>query len=166
MCAMLMRSVTLASLLLLIAGLLSAADVTGTYTGTFRPEGGDESGAVLHLKQSGGEITGTAGPGEDQQWPIENGKIEGNKITAQLKNPDGPVLKLELTVDGNRITGDVLGTMADGVFLSGAGVTSVFGNTEITGTGGPLATSAADGVSINASTVYAAMPASMKATGT
>jgi hypothetical protein len=64
------------------------------------------------------------------------------------------------SVDGNSVTltgvgsPDAVGTMADGVFLSGANASSGWGNMEITGTGGKFASGTA-GVSINGSTVYA-----------
>ena len=111
--------------LLAIAFLLAAlvatawADVTGTYSGTFKAEGHDDSEAVFHIKQTGNEITGTGGPNEDQQWTITKGKIEGNKITCEVQNPEGPLFKLELTVDGNKISGDVAATMPDGQSLKG-----------------------------------------------
>jgi hypothetical protein len=37
-----------------------------------------------NLRQSGAEITGTAGPNEDQQWPIQKGKIDGGKVTFEI----------------------------------------------------------------------------------
>jgi hypothetical protein len=58
------------------------------------------------LKQNGTEVTGSGGPDETQQWPIQNGKIQGNKITGQVQS-EGPLYKVDLTVAGDRITGDV-----------------------------------------------------------
>jgi hypothetical protein len=58
-----------------------------------------------------------------------------------------------------------IGTMADGVFLSGASMSSAGGNMDITGTGGPIATSASDGVCINASTVNALFGGNVNAFG-
>ena len=106
-------------LLAALAMVALAADVTGDYSGTFTPEGQDENGAVAHIKQTGNEITGTAGPDEDQQWAISKGKIEGNKITCEVQNPDGPSFKFDLTVDGDRIFGDVSATMPDGQNMRG-----------------------------------------------
>ena len=60
---------------------------------------------MLHLKQNGGEITGTAGPSDEQQWPIRSGKIDGDRITFQLPT-DGPIVKFEL----NLIDGHMKGT--------------------------------------------------------
>jgi hypothetical protein len=94
-------------LIALFAMTAMAADVTGKWTGTFAPEGQDPSGAFVILKQSGTTLTGSAGPDEEQQWPISNGKIEGNKITGEVTSPEGQVFKLDLTLDGDRIKGDV-----------------------------------------------------------
>jgi hypothetical protein len=87
-----------------------AADVTGKWSGTFSPEGQDPSGAFVVLKQSGTTLTGTAGPDEGQQWPLANGKIQGNKITGEVTSPEGMIFKLDLVVEGDQIKGDVNAT--------------------------------------------------------
>ena len=87
-----------------------AADVTGKWSGSFAPEGQDPSGAFVVLKQSGTTLTGSAGPDEGQQWPLSNGKIQGNKITGDVTSPDGVVYKLDLVVEGERIKGNVNAT--------------------------------------------------------
>ena len=72
-------------------------------------KGGPESEAgtaILVLKQSGSDITGTVGPGEGEQHAITKGKIEGDKITLLVED-DGHTIKLDLVVTGDRITGDV-----------------------------------------------------------
>ncbi len=57
--------------------------------------------AFMDLKQKGAELTGTAGPNPNQQWAIQKGKIEGNKITFEVQS-DEPLIKFELTlVDGH-----------------------------------------------------------------
>src|SRR5262245_58600788 len=50
-------------------------DVTGVWKGTFTQTGGQAGGAHIDLKQKGADITGTAGPAEDRQQPISNGKV-------------------------------------------------------------------------------------------
>jgi hypothetical protein len=92
-------------LILAVVAFGAAADVTGTWTGTFAQEGGDSSGAHLILKQSGNSVTGSGGPNQEQQWPLANGKLEGNKLTGDVQNPNGTVYKLDLVVDGNRMKG-------------------------------------------------------------
>src|SRR5436309_3320801 len=64
-----------------------AADATGKWAGSFTPEGQDASTGMLILKQSGTEITGTGGPNAEQQYPVANGKIDGNKVTLDLQHP-------------------------------------------------------------------------------
>ena|SRR5947209_7823227 len=84
-----------------------AADVSGKWTGTFAPEGQDGGAAFMVLKQSGSTLTGSAGPDENQLWPISDGKIDGNKITGQVTSPDGAVYKFSLTLDGDHIKGSI-----------------------------------------------------------
>ena len=56
----------------------------------------------MDLKQSGTEITGTAGPSQNQQWGIRKGKVAGDKITFEIQGDDQPVISFELTlVDGH-----------------------------------------------------------------
>lgn len=102
----------------LLSALALAADVSGKYTGTFTaigPDGQpDESEVLIILKQSGTEVTGSGGPDALQQFPIRNGKIAGNTITAEAVSPDGPVYKLTLTVAGDKLTGNVDVSLPDG----------------------------------------------------
>ncbi len=101
------------SKLLMLAALWVAAaagaDVTGKWSGTFKPEGGDgqpEGGsALLILKQTGTEITGSIGPHENEQHTITKGKIEGDKISIESTD-GGMTIKLELVLTGDRIAGD------------------------------------------------------------
>jgi hypothetical protein len=93
----------------LVGVALADVDVTGKWSGTFNPIGPNgenkESTALLVLKQSGTDITGTAGPNEDEQFPIQKGKIEGDKITLEVDH-DGHTLKLDLKLASDRMTGE------------------------------------------------------------
>src|ERR1019366_2157500 len=98
--------------MLALAITAAAADVTGKWSGTFTvtgPDGsaGDSNPAFLILKQSGTTLTGTAGGDEAEQFPIENAKIENNKITGTVNSSDGATYTVSLTVDGDRMTGEV-----------------------------------------------------------
>lgn len=84
---------------------LSAADVTGKWSGTGelnRPDGSTDSGPVyVDLKQNGQEVTGTVSTGEERQWPIQKGKLEGQKLSFEVSTPAGEgtrVFKVELTL--------------------------------------------------------------------
>ena len=97
-----------------LAGVAIAdVDVTGKWSGSFNataPNGETkETTALLVLKQSGTDITGTVGPNEDEQFPIQKGKIEGDKITLEVDH-DGQTMKFDLKVDSGRITGEVRGS--------------------------------------------------------
>ena len=99
-------------LIVALALTAAAADVTGKWSGTFTvtgPDGsaGDSNPAFLILKQSGSTLTGTAGSDESEQWSIENAKIENNKITGTVNPSDGATYTVSLTVDGDRMTGEV-----------------------------------------------------------
>jgi len=103
--------------LLLVAALAGVAiadiDVSGKWQGTFKvtdPSGETkESTALMVLKQKGTDITGTVGPNEDEQFPIQKGKIDGNKIVLEADH-DGNPIKFDLVLAGDRITGEANGS--------------------------------------------------------
>lgn len=84
-------------------------DVTGKWSGSFKvtaPNGeSKDDTAFLVLKQNGSEITGTVGPTEDQQFPIQKGKIEGDRITIEADHEGNPI-KLTLMVAADHIKGE------------------------------------------------------------
>ncbi len=103
---------------LLLAGLAITAattDISGRWSGSFTatmPDGETRNhAALLVLKQSGADITGTAGPNEDEQYPITKGSIQGDKITLELVDNNNHTLKFALVLADDRIKGDV--TMTD-----------------------------------------------------
>ena len=92
-------------LFLLAAIALAAADVSGKWSGAVKGLEHEGNSAILHLKQNGAEITGSAGPSEEQQWPIKNGKIDGDRITFQLPT-DGPIVRFELNLIEDHMKGE------------------------------------------------------------
>ena len=98
-----------ALLLVAAAGLMADVDVSGKWSGTFIMDDGSgeshDSTALLVLKQDGNAVTGTAGPNEDQQWPIKTGKVEGDKITLEVQT-DGPLVTFMLVLSGDHLKGD------------------------------------------------------------
>ena len=98
--------------LMLVFACLLAADTTvaGKWSGSFlmSENGGGQSKdstIFMVLKQEGSEITGTAGPNEDEQSPITKGKIEGNKLTMDVQT-GGPLIHFDLVLDGDHLKGD------------------------------------------------------------
>jgi hypothetical protein len=102
-----LKAVLLAAVLAFAA---SAADVSGTWSGTLKitgPDGQVQDDTIhLVLKQDGGKLTGTAGPSASEQLPIEKGAVEGNKITMEVPLPQG-AFKFDVTLDGDHLKGDV-----------------------------------------------------------
>ncbi len=103
----------------LFAALAMAAattDISGKWSGSFTttaPDGQTEThGAVLLLKQSGSDITGTAGPNEGEQYPITKGNIQGDKITLELVN-NNHSFRFAVVLVGERIKGDITLTETD-----------------------------------------------------
>jgi hypothetical protein len=105
-----MRTI-LVTLLLGAMALVAApdADITGKWSGSFnitRPDGETKgSTAVLLLKQTGSEITGSVGPNEEEQHPVTKGKIEGNKLTLVAED-EGRSIQFDLVLAADRITGE------------------------------------------------------------
>ena len=104
-------------LLLLAALAVSAAGtgVTGKWTGTFvinTPGGPQEEKAFLVLQQSGNELTGTAGPEEAKQFPITDGKVDGNKLNFKVQS-DGPLFSWALVLEDEHLKGDLTATLQD-----------------------------------------------------
>jgi hypothetical protein len=89
---------------------LSAADISGKWSGSFTVTGlGGESQhdtAFVVFQQKGTELTGSGGPDETRQWPIQKGKVEGGKITFEVQS-DGPLYKVDVMLVGDHIKGDV-----------------------------------------------------------
>ena len=98
----------LLTLLLLVAGALSAADVSGKWSGTVDVKENGESrtvSALLVLKQQGNALTGTAGGDENDVHPIRKGTVAGNAVTLEVDGGD-VVFFVELTVDGDQMNGN------------------------------------------------------------
>jgi hypothetical protein len=91
-------------LVALAAGALLAANATGTWTGTFTPDDGEARPAYLVLKQDGDKVTGTAGPDQNDQRPIQNGKADNGTLTFEVATEEA-VMKVALTQDGDDMAG-------------------------------------------------------------
>ncbi len=112
-----MKAIVCMLLLAAVALTAAAADVSGKWSGSFTDQGGDGGSAYAVLKQSGTTVTGTAGPDESQQWPIQNGKAEGDKVTLEVKADDGTIYKCALVLAGDTMKGDINATRPDGAAM-------------------------------------------------
>src|ERR1039457_2630173 len=102
-----LKAVLLSAVLALAA---SAADVTGTWSGTLKitgPDGQTQDDTIhLILKQDGAKLTGTAGPSAGEQLPIEKGAVEGAKVTMEVPVPNG-AFKFDVAIEGDHLKGEV-----------------------------------------------------------
>ncbi len=76
-----MKTTILAVLAMLALSFVAlAADATGKWTGEI-PGGRGNQPVTLNLKASGSTLTGTMSVGQQPEAPIEEGKVDGDKIT-------------------------------------------------------------------------------------
>jgi hypothetical protein len=99
--------------------LLNAADLTGTWIGTFdvtTEPGGQiaKETCVLIVKDEGGRVTGTSGPTEERRMPILNGKFDHGRLTFEVQNPPSPVPVLfDLKLDADHLHGEAVAEHGD-----------------------------------------------------
>jgi len=73
------------AVVLLLAVNALAGDLTGKWSGSFKVDGADHNVPQLFiLKQDGNKLTGTGGPDDSEQYPIEGGKVEGDRVRFEL----------------------------------------------------------------------------------
>lgn len=86
-----------------------AADVAGNWNATFTrtaPDGRTQQiSFTFHFVQKGKELTGTAGPEPARQWKVEKGVVDGDAVTFQVQQPDGPLRSFSLKLVQGRLEG-------------------------------------------------------------
>ena len=108
-----------------LAAALMAADVSGTWKGNVVVDD-PTSGSVVdtqvraELRQKADAITGVIGRQEDQAGEsVQNAKLDGKHLTFEVSSTEANgSIKFVLTLDGNRLDGEMSGTM-DGTAISG-----------------------------------------------
>ena len=119
------RSIFVAALVaLLISGAIAqSVDVSGTWTGEMQQK--QDNGGVAHaalvfvLKQAAGQVTGKAGQTEGSGLPINDAKLEGDRLTFSVTGPAdnegemGLTWKFDLKISGTRMEGRAEGTRGD-----------------------------------------------------
>ena len=88
---------------MLAAVCASAADFSGKWSGS-SPD--DKSVGTIYavLKQDGTALTGSAGPKESRQFPITTGKVDGDRLTFEVKMGGGR-MRFEVTAAGSELKG-------------------------------------------------------------
>lgn len=105
-------AIALGFVLLFAPTMMASEELSGQWSGSFIMTGPNgetkDDTAYMELKQTGTELSGTAGPNPDKQWAIQKGKVEGIKVTFEVQT-DVPVLKFDLTLAGGHLKGEAKG---------------------------------------------------------
>lgn len=80
------RALAISLLMVVVCSICAmASEVAAKWSGTFKASGGDHViPQIVILKQEGNKLTGSAGPNAEEQYPIENGRIEGDRVRFEL----------------------------------------------------------------------------------
>ena len=84
------------------------ADISGIWTGMTEMKGDhgiEKEAAYAILKQTGVKLTGSLGPDEAHQVPIQNATIKGKLVSFQII--PGPVISFKMTQSGNTMSGEM-----------------------------------------------------------
>ena len=58
-----------------------AGDLTSKWFGSFKVDGSDHDVSQLFIfKQDGNKLTGSGGPDQSEQYPIEDGRVDGDRV--------------------------------------------------------------------------------------
>lgn len=103
------RLATLAVFLVSFVSVSAAQDFAGKWSGSFvitRPDGTPENEQIyLDIKQTGTEVSGTAGPNVEKQWPLK-GKVESGKLMFEVQS-DGPlIIRFTLAIVDGHLKGE------------------------------------------------------------
>jgi hypothetical protein len=93
------------AIILLLAVNAVAQDFSGKWSGEFKVNGGDHGvPQVFMFKQSGNTLAGSGGPNTGEQYPIENGKVDGNRLVFEITTGEWKFL-YDLKATGEGIAG-------------------------------------------------------------
>src|SRR5262245_37591511 len=99
------RGIARVSITILLCTVFAAgAGLTGIWTGSITPDGRNAEPLRFSIVQDGSKLTGTGGPNETQQFPIQNGQVKDGKITLQVVAGDR-TFSFDLVVKGDEISG-------------------------------------------------------------
>jgi hypothetical protein len=82
--------------------IFAATDVTGTWTGSIATPDGNTFDLTFNLKQDSGKVTGTIQGPQGDPLNIDNGKIDGDKLTFTVSF-NGMIITHDATVTGDEM---------------------------------------------------------------
>jgi hypothetical protein len=107
------------ALLTILSAVVLMADTTGKWSGSvsgqFRAADGDTSQPLfVVLKQDGAVLTGSIGPDEKTQIPMQNGAVEGDRLKFEVAQGEKGTLHFNLKASTDEIKGDAQFKKNDG----------------------------------------------------
>ncbi|HTP86857.1 MAG TPA: hypothetical protein VMJ34_07915 [Bryobacteraceae bacterium] len=113
-----MKKLLLSLCLLLLPLSVAAADISGKWSGAVEfkaPDGTVQTMPVTaEFKQDGKTVTGTAGQEGQEQFSVDKGTIDGDRLTFEVEAPDG-LYSATLTIAADdQIKGDIVHTDQNG----------------------------------------------------
>jgi len=95
------------AIVLILAASAMAPDLTGKWSGSFKVDGGDHGVPQLFLlKQDGTKLTGSGGPDQSEQYPVENGKVDGDRVSFEITTGEWK-FTYSLRINGAKLAGDL-----------------------------------------------------------
>ena len=109
-----LKKARMAALLCTIALLSSICAFAADFSGKWSSAGNNPAGAMfVVLRQDGNKLSGSAGPTESHQFPIANGKVDGDHIIFEAKMGGGTI-RFDLASDGATLKGTARMSDEDG----------------------------------------------------
>lgn len=97
---------TIALLVLLLTS-VGATNLTGKWSGSFKVDGGDHNVPQWFIfRQDGNNLTGSGGPDATEQYSLENGKVDGNRVRFALTTGEWS-FNYDLEADGKKLAGNL-----------------------------------------------------------
>jgi len=95
------------AVVLLLATSAIAGDLTSKWSGSFKVDGADHNVPQLFIfKQDGAKLTGSGGPDQTEQYPIENGKVDGDRVGFEITTGEWK-FTYNLKASDARLAGDL-----------------------------------------------------------
>jgi len=107
------------AVLLVFSAVALMADATGKWSGSvsgqFRAADGDTSQPLfVILKQDGAALTGSIGPDEKMQIPMQNGAADSDRLKFEIAQGDKGTLLFDLKASADEIKGEARFKKFDG----------------------------------------------------
>jgi TonB family protein len=101
------------------AGVVSAADFAGLWTGSIETDG-NRVPVYVTFNQQDGKITGTVATGaDDRQAPMEKLDVDGDKLAFEVRDDAGRAVQFRLTLTASGLNGEsAMGARTSKVALS------------------------------------------------